>query len=85
MLFRSQGRGLAVGALDGKNLNVESPEKIAGWIRKVTDVVPADQVMVASDCALASLRQVVAKKKMQALVAGVELARAQVTGTSVTR
>ena len=77
-----QGKGLAVGALDGKNLNVESPEKIAGWIRKVTDLVPADQVMVASDCALASLRQVVAKKKMQALVAGAELARAQITGTA---
>jgi len=71
---------LAVGALDGKNLNVESPEKIARWLRRVIKVVPAEQVAVASDCALASLRQIVAKKKMKALAQGAAIVRSELTG-----
>lgn len=74
-------KAIAVGVLDGKNLNVESPEKIAGWLRSLIEVVPPEQVMVATDCALASLRQVVAKKKMQALVAGTEIVRGELTGS----
>ena len=73
---------LAVGALDGKNLNVESPERIAAWLRRVVEVVPAEQVAVASDCALASLRQIVVKKKMRALVAGAAIVRSELTGTA---
>jgi 5-methyltetrahydropteroyltriglutamate--homocysteine methyltransferase len=75
-------KGIAVGVLDGKNLNVESPEKIAGWLRKLIEVVPPEQVMVATDCALASLRQIVAQKKMAALVAGTQIVRDQLTGTA---
>jgi len=51
-------------------------------LRKVVEVVPADQVVVATDCALASLRQVVTRKKMKALVAGTRIVRAEVTGTA---
>ena len=76
-----KNKALAVGVLDGKNLNVESPERIAGWLRRLIEVVPADQVMVATDCALASLRQVVAKKKMQSLVAGTQIVRDELTGS----
>jgi len=74
---------LAVGALDGKNLRVESPEQIADWLRRTIEVVPAEQVMVSSDCALASLRRVVAKKKMAALVAGTKIVRDELTGAPV--
>lgn len=73
---------LAVGALDGKNLRVESPEQIADWLRRTIEIVPAEQVMVASDCALASLRGVVAKKKMQSLVAGTTIVRNELTGAT---
>lgn len=73
---------LAVGVLDGRNLNVESPQQIAAWLRRVTEIVPAEQVAVASDCALASFRQVVARRKMRALVAGTAIARAEIAGHS---
>lgn len=74
-------KDLMVGALDGKDLRVESPEKIAGWLRKLLAVVPAEQVALASDCALASLRRVIAVKKMAALVAGANVVRAELTGS----
>jgi methionine synthase II (cobalamin-independent) len=31
-----------VGVIDIENLQVESPEKIAGWLRKTVEVVPAE-------------------------------------------
>jgi 5-methyltetrahydropteroyltriglutamate--homocysteine methyltransferase len=73
-------KDLAVGVLDGKDLRVEDPQKIAGWLRKVIDFVPPEQLCAASDCALASLRQVVAKKKISSLVEGVKIVRSELTG-----
>lgn len=73
-------KDIAVGVLDGKDLRVESSEKIAGWLRRLMDVVPPEQVAVASDCALASLRQIVAKNKMKALVEGTKIVRSELTG-----
>lgn len=57
-------KDLGVGVIDIENLQVESPEKIAGWLRKTVEVVPAEQVCVSTDCALASMHRVVAKKKL---------------------
>ena len=71
---------LGVGVIDVATLRVESPEKIANWLRKTTEVVPAEQVCVATDCAIASMRRVVAKKKLQALVAGTEIVRMELAG-----
>jgi 5-methyltetrahydropteroyltriglutamate--homocysteine methyltransferase len=59
---------------------VESPEKIADWLRRTIDVVPAEQVCVSTDCALASMRRVVAKRKLQALVRGTDIVRRELTG-----
>jgi 5-methyltetrahydropteroyltriglutamate--homocysteine methyltransferase len=74
-------KDLGVGVIDIENLQVESPERIAGWLRKTVQAVPAEQVCVSTDCALASMRRVVAKKKLQALVRGTEMIRSELTGT----
>jgi 5-methyltetrahydropteroyltriglutamate--homocysteine methyltransferase len=73
-------KDLGVGVIDIEDLRVESPEKIAQWLRKTLEVVPAEQVCVSTDCALASMRRIVAKKKLEALVAGTEIVRAELTG-----
>jgi 5-methyltetrahydropteroyltriglutamate--homocysteine methyltransferase len=44
--------------------------------------VPADQVGLASDCALASLRQIVAAKKMAALAEGARIVREELSGAT---
>jgi 5-methyltetrahydropteroyltriglutamate--homocysteine methyltransferase len=73
-------KDLGVGVVDIEDLRVESPEKIAAWLRKTIEVVPAEQVCVSTDCALASMRRIVAKKKLQALVAGTQIVRDELTG-----
>lgn len=73
-------RKLGVGVIDVKELRVEDPEKIAGWLRRTIEVVPAEQVNVSTDCAIASLRQIVAKAKLAALVDGTNIVRAELEG-----
>lgn len=73
---------LGLGVLDGKNLNVESPERIADAIRRVAEIVPPEQILLAPDCALGSLRPIVAKMKMKALVEGARIVRSELTGRS---
>jgi 5-methyltetrahydropteroyltriglutamate--homocysteine methyltransferase len=43
-------------------------------------VVPAEQVCVSTDCAIASVRRVVAKKKLQAWAEGTRIIRDELTG-----
>jgi Cobalamin-independent synthase, Catalytic domain len=74
-----KNKDLIIGALDGKNLRVERPAAIADSLRRVLEYVPAEQVGLPSDCALASLRQIVAVKKMQALAEGARIVREELT------
>ncbi|MHA6780979.1 hypothetical protein ACVGOW_08275 [Pseudonocardia saturnea] len=74
-------KDLAVGVIDGKDLRAESPERIANWIRRTIEVVPPEQVGVSTDCALSSVRRIVAKKKLANMVAGAEIVRAELTGS----
>jgi 5-methyltetrahydropteroyltriglutamate--homocysteine methyltransferase len=69
-----------VGVIDGKNLNVESPEWIASGIRKVLQVIPPERVSVYTDCTLTGLKHIVAKRKIESLAAGTKLVRAELTG-----
>ena len=73
-------KDLGVGVIDIEDLRVESPEKIAGWLRRTIEVVPPEQVCVSTDCALASMRRVVARNKLKALVQGTEIVRRELTG-----
>ncbi|MGE3663173.1 MAG: hypothetical protein AB7G09_17995 [Pseudonocardia sp.] len=73
-------KDLAVGVIDGKDLRAEDPRRIADWLRRTIEIVPAEQVGVSTDCALSSIRRIVAKKKLTNMVAGVETVRAELTG-----
>lgn len=68
-------RDLGIGVLDGKCLRSETPEQIAEWIQLTAKIVPPEQICISSDCSLASLRRVVAKKKLAAMTEGTHLAR----------
>jgi 5-methyltetrahydropteroyltriglutamate--homocysteine methyltransferase len=75
-------RDLGVGVIDVKDLRVEAPQDIAAALRRIIDVVPAEQVTVSTDCAIASLRQIVAKNKLASLVEGTRIVRAQLEGSA---
>jgi 5-methyltetrahydropteroyltriglutamate--homocysteine methyltransferase len=73
-------KDLGVGVVDIELLRVETPEQIAGWLHRLFDAVPAERVCVSTDCGIASMRRNVAKAKLAAIVAGRDLARAELTG-----
>jgi 5-methyltetrahydropteroyltriglutamate--homocysteine methyltransferase len=73
-------KDLGVGVVDIELLRVETAEQIAGWLHELFAVVPPEQVSVSTDCGIASMRRNVAKAKLGAIVAGRDLARAQLSG-----
>ncbi|MCW2632486.1 MAG: Methionine synthase vitamin-B12 independent [Pseudonocardia sp.] len=73
-------KDLGVGVVDIELLRVETPEQIAGWLHKLFESVPPEQVSVSTDCGIASMRRNVAKAKLGAIVAGRDLAKSQLTG-----
>ena len=76
-----EDKDLGVGVFDVQRSPAESPERIANWIRKTIEVVPAERVCLSSDCGMGSLRsRVVAKKKLEAMVRGAAIVRAELTG-----
>ena len=74
-------KDLGVGVLEVQRTPAESPQQIADWIRRTTEVVSPERVCLSSDCGMGSFRsRVIAGKKLEAMVAGAKLARAHVTG-----
>jgi len=67
---------LGIGVIDAKNTMVETPEVVAGRIRKVLDIVPADRLLVAPDCGLGYFSRTVAYAKLRAMCEGTRIVRA---------
>jgi methionine synthase II (cobalamin-independent) len=43
-------------------------------------MVPAERVCISTDCSIASVRRIVAQKKLASMVAATELVRAEING-----
>jgi len=82
-LIRQHGwdRWLGFGVIDVKSAEVEPAELIAERIRRALQYVPADRLMVNPDCGLRHLAPDVARQKLRAMVTGVALVRAELTGS----
>jgi 5-methyltetrahydropteroyltriglutamate--homocysteine methyltransferase len=70
---------IILGVIDLSDPAVETPEIVAARIRKALDYVPAERIVVAPDCGMKYLAREVAFGKMQAMVAGAAIMRAEVT------
>ncbi|MGH3185961.1 MAG: hypothetical protein ACRDPY_03065 [Streptosporangiaceae bacterium] len=82
-LIRQHGwdKWLGFGVIDVKSAEVEPVEVVADRIRRALEYVPADRLMVNPDCGLRHLAPDVARQKLHAMVAGVALVRAELTGS----
>ena len=58
-------------------MTVETPEIVAARIRKALPHVPAERIVVAPDCGMKYLPREVAFGKMQAMVEGARIMRAE--------
>ncbi len=67
---------VAVGVIDVKSYYIETPEDVAGRIRKCLPYVPAEKLAVAPDCGLSQTARWAAKQKLTNMVAGAKLVRA---------
>jgi 5-methyltetrahydropteroyltriglutamate--homocysteine methyltransferase len=66
-----------VGVLDLNDRNVETAHQVATRIRAALDVVPEERLIVTPDCGMKYLPRDVAFAKLQAMVAGAKLVRAE--------
>jgi 5-methyltetrahydropteroyltriglutamate--homocysteine methyltransferase len=63
-----EGKQILVGCIDLADMNVETPEVIAGRIRRALQHVKPEQVILAPDCGMKYLPREVAQGKLAAMV-----------------
>jgi 5-methyltetrahydropteroyltriglutamate--homocysteine methyltransferase len=71
---------IVLGVLDLGSSEVETPDVVADRIRKALTVVAPERLMVAPDCGMKYLPRERAFRKLEAMVAGARLVRAELTG-----
>jgi 5-methyltetrahydropteroyltriglutamate--homocysteine methyltransferase len=71
------GKKIILGVIDLDDMTVETPEKVAARIRRALPYVRAEDLIVAPDCGMKYLPREVAFAKMQAMVEGARIMRAE--------
>ena len=71
---------IILGVLDLSDMAIETPEVVAGRIRRALKYRDARDIVVAPDCGLKYLPHAVAFGKMQAMVEGAKIVRAELGG-----
>lgn len=74
-----RGKKVMVGAIDVANHAVESPEEVANTLRKALQFVDADKLYPCTNCGMAPLSREVARGKLNALSAGAEIVRKELS------
>ncbi len=77
VLEQLPGKTILVGVLDLSTNAVETPEVVADRLRRALAHVPAERVVAAPDCGMKYLPREVAFAKLQSMVAGAALVRAE--------
>ncbi|MGO1296846.1 MAG: methionine synthase [Vibrio sp.] len=70
-----RGKKIMVGAIDVATDTIETPEEVAATLREALKYVDADKLYPCTNCGMAPLSRHVAREKMRALHAGVEILR----------
>lgn len=70
-----RGKKVMVGAIDVASHVIETPEEVAGTLRKALQFVDADKLYPCTNCGMAPLPRHVANAKLRALGAGAEILR----------
>ena len=73
------GKKVAVGVIDHRNLQVETPEQVAALLRKALEHIPPERLVVSSDCGFGreGMSRRIAFYKMVAIVRGTNIVRAE--------
>jgi 5-methyltetrahydropteroyltriglutamate--homocysteine methyltransferase len=74
-----RGKKVMVGAIDVASDTIETPEEVAATLRKALRFVDADKLYPCTNCGMAPLSRRVARGKLNALGAGAEIVRQELT------
>jgi 5-methyltetrahydropteroyltriglutamate--homocysteine methyltransferase len=81
VLAKLPGKQILLGTIDLSDMNVESAETVAARIRRALPFVPAEHILVATDCGMKYLPREVANGKMRAMVEGAAIVRQELAVT----
>ncbi len=73
---------LAAGLVDVKNYYIETPEDVAGRIRRTLEVVPPEKLTITPDCGFSQTARWAARAKLRAMVEGARIVRRELTGVA---
>ncbi len=74
------GKEIVVGIIDVKNESVETPEVVAGRVRKALEYIPAEKLYLSPDCGMKFMPRHRAFGKLRAMVDGVRIVRRELEG-----
>ena len=74
-----KGKKVMVGAIDVATTDIETPDEVAATIREALKYVDADKLYPCTNCGMAPLSRDVARAKLQALAAGAEIVRKELS------
>ena len=77
VLAKLPAKTIILGVLDLSKVEVETPETVAGRIRRAFPYIRPQQIILAPDCGLKYLPRDVAFGKMRAMVEGAKIVRAE--------
>ncbi len=77
-----RGKKVMVGAIDVATTEIETPEQVAETLRKALEFVDADKLYPCTNCGMAPLAREVASAKLNALSAGAEIIRQELTNSN---
>jgi 5-methyltetrahydropteroyltriglutamate--homocysteine methyltransferase len=75
VLHELGGKDVLLGAINVGTEDVETPEIVAGRIRRALEYVPASQLYPCTDCGLVPRSREASQGKMRALAAGAAIVR----------
>ncbi len=78
VLSKLPGKTIILGVLDLSTHEIETPEMVAGRIRRALPFVRPERLIVAPDCGLKYLPRNVAFEKIKAMVEGANLVRSKI-------
>jgi 5-methyltetrahydropteroyltriglutamate--homocysteine methyltransferase len=74
-----RGKKVMVGAIDVANNTIETPQDVADTLRKALQFVDAGKLYPSTNCGMAPLSRRVARGKLNALAAGAEIVRKELS------
>jgi 5-methyltetrahydropteroyltriglutamate--homocysteine methyltransferase len=77
MLTALPSKTILLGVLDLRDTVVETPEQVAARIRAALEHIPAERLVIAPDCGMKYLPRDVSFAKLQSMVRGRDLVRAE--------